>query len=171
MLLYIVKYMYWLHTGPKFISYFPGEAGFFVIGRYMTPVPPILKKVIFFRFLKKNHLFQQKKLYFLFSNSKVYIMISQTKKIQALLMNFTGISAKRRKGQTKSEKNKVKKEHFSCTLFEWFFKKLYFSHRGNISKIMGKIQLLQKKVGFSTRKMFLFFFSKTEKMEFYTTLR
>ena len=102
-------------------------------------------------------------MYFLLCNSKVYILISQTKKIQTILMNFTGISAKRRKGRTKIEKNKVKKEHFSCTLFEWFFKKLYFSHRGNISKIMGKIQLLQKKVGFSTRKMFLFLLLKNWK--------
>ena len=78
-------------------------------------------------------------------------------------MNFSGISAKRRKGQTKCEKNKVKKEQFSCTLFELFFKKLYFSHRGNISKIMGKIQLLQKKVGFSTRKTL--FFSSSQKLK------
>ena len=89
--------------------------------------------------------------------------MSQTKKIQAILVNFTGISAKGRKGQTKREKNKVKKEQFSYTLFEWFFKKLYFSHRGNISKIMGKIQLFQKKVGFSTRKLFLFFLLKNWK--------
>ena len=40
---------------------------------------------------------------------------------------------------------------------------MYFSHRGIISKIMGKIQLLQKKVGFSTRKLFLFFLLKNWK--------
>ena len=60
----------------------------------MTLVPPILKSD-FFPFFEKKSLFSKNVLYFLFSNSKVYILMSQTKNIQAILMNFTGISAKR----------------------------------------------------------------------------
>ena len=97
---------------------FPWGSWFFRYWKVYDARSTDFEKSDFFPFFEKKSLFSTKKLYFLFSNSKVYILISQTKKIQTILMNFTGIFAKRRKGQTKSEKNKAKKEQFSYTHFK-----------------------------------------------------
>ena len=56
--------MYCQLKGPKILSYFPWKAGFFVIRRYVTPVPHIFQKVIFFRFWQKNIVFFNFFLYF-----------------------------------------------------------------------------------------------------------
>jgi hypothetical protein len=46
----------------------------------------------------------------------------------------------------------------------------YFSHRGNVPKIMGKIQVLQKESNYSQENCLHSKFVKSEKMEFYSTL-
>ena len=126
MLLYIVKYMYWLHTAPKFISYFPGEAGFFVIGRYMTPVPPILKKVIFFRFLKKNHFFQNKNcIFFLVIQKSIYWSAKQ-KKSKLFWWILLGFLPKSVKGRQKAKKIRWKRNSFHVHFLSDFSKSCIF---------------------------------------------
>jgi hypothetical protein len=128
----------------------------------MTPVPPRLKKVYFLGFCQTNIIFWS---FFGQHLYRVLYIFKSHKTIQALLLNFGGISdiGRLRKGWAKREKSKGKKEQFSWTLPEWFFKKLYFSYRGNISKIMRNIRLLQKKVKSCTGKLFLFIFLKNWK--------
>ena len=120
------------------------------------------KKCIFWDFVKKI-LFSEASWANICTYVRVLYIFKSHKKIQALLVNFDGISDIGRKGWAKREKSKGEKEQFSCTLPEWFFKKLYFSYRGNISKIMGKIRLLQKRVKLCTGKLFLFIFLKNWK--------
>ena len=81
----------------------------------MTLVPPKLKKVIFFGFCQKKYfmltLFAKK-----CPQVKTLYIEKSHKKIQALSVNFDGISAISHKGRPKSEKNKGKKEQFSWVL-------------------------------------------------------
>jgi hypothetical protein len=67
-------------------------------------------------------------------------------------MNFYGISDIELKGWPKREQIKGTCKQFSWTFLQQFFNILYFSHRGNVPKIMEKIQVLQKKYQIIPRK-------------------
>ena len=85
------------------------------------------------------------------------------KKIHTILMNFYGISDIGLKRWPKREKIKGTCKQFSWTFLQWFFNILYFSHRGNVPKIMGKIQVLQKRINLFPGKLFAFKICKIRK--------
>ena len=74
--------------------------------------------------------------------------------MQALLVNFSGISGIGHKGWPKREKIKGKCKQFSCTFLQWFFCFSYFFHWENVPKIKGKIQVLQKIIKLFKGKLF-----------------
>lgn len=127
---------------------------FFSCHNEYDPSPTKIEKSDFFQILTKKYFFLKFLGQTIVLKLEPYALTSHTKK------SISDIGLKR---WPKREKIKGTCKQFSWTFLQWFFNILYFSHRGNVPKIMGKIQVLQKRINLFPGKLFAFKFCKIRK--------